>query len=216
MGKITEQERTQLAHIIEDSGLYRLKSSDEFDTYLDHCMDGFANNPLFTFLSGGDFNPDIVKSTMGLSVHTAFDYSISYADSPELNACAVWIPSGIYFSNLTKYAQGIGKSLPGIGGVPTAKKIMNYVLNVSNMKNRITNHNDWYLYNYECTPEFDNDETFTKMLEPAVNYAWSTGRACYVESSIESRMSSYMKMGFHIVDEITIPNSNVKIYGMMV
>lgn len=216
MGKITEQERTQFAHIIEDSGLYRLKSSDEFDTYLDHCMDGFANNPLFTFLSGGDFNPDIVKSTMGLSVHTAFDYSISYADSPELNACAVWIPSGIYFSDFREFAKRIESALPLIGGVAAAKRIFNYIVSVGNMKRRITNHNDWYLYNYECAPEFDNDEMFMKMLEPAVNYAWSTGRACYVESSLESRMSAYIKMGFHIVDQITIPGSNIKIYGMMV
>lgn len=216
MGKITEQERIQLSQIIEDSGLYRLKSPEEFDAYIGHCMDGFAKNPLFTFLSGGAFSSEIVKVTMGLSVETAFEHSISYADSSDLNACAVWIPSGIYFSNLTDYVKKMKQSLPEIGGIPTIRKALNYFLNVSTMKSRITNHNDWYLYNYECTPEFDNDETFCKMLEPVVNYAWSTGRACYVESSVESRMPSYIKMGFHIVDQITVPGSNVKIYGMMV
>lgn len=216
MGKITENERIQFGNIIEEAGLYRLKSVEEFDTYLDNSMDGFAQSPLFAHLSGGNFTPQIVKSTMGLSLRAIFEQSITYADSPELNACAVWIPSGINFSSYTSYIKELNTILPLIGGISGAKRIIDYILAVNGMKRNITNHNDWYLYNYECSPSVNNDELITKMLKPFVSYAWSAGRTCYLESSIESRMPSLMKMGFHIVDQITVSGTHIKIYGMMV
>ena len=216
MSKITDKEKNELLEIIDNAGLYRLKSMEEFSVYLDKCMDGFENNALFTYLCGGTFRKDIVKQIFYSSYCAASGNAITYADSEELNSCAVWIPSGILQTNLTEFFKSGESALLKMGGFPLITRVLSYEISVKGMKNSLTNHNEWYLYNYECTPDYDNNEVFTRMVKPVVSYAWKTGRACYIECSVESRIDALMKMGFHIVDTITIPKTDIKLYGMMV
>lgn len=216
MGKITEQETRQLASIIEKEGFYSVKSSASFKRYLDNAIEGFRNNELFTHLSGGTFDENVVKEILLSSYSAVAETSLTYADSPELNACAVWVPSGVFRANFRDFFSSGGNSLIKIGGPELLYRIIKYEKPIMDMKKALTNHNEWYLYNYECKPEVDSEEMFIKMVKPVVDYAWKTGRSCYVESSLESRISPLLKMGFHFVDKITVPKTNITVYSLMV
>ena len=216
MNKISDNEKIELSQIIDDAGLFRLHSADEFGAYLDRCMDGYRNNPLFSYFCKGNFNSAIVRQIFYSSYCASMGNSVSYCDSEEKNSCAVWIPSGIVQTNFKEFFKSGGAALLKMGGPSLIMRIIRYELTVKGLKDAHTNHNDWYLYNYECAPEFDNDETFIKMVKPVVDNAWKTGRACYIEVSVESRIPALMKMGFHIVGTVQIPNTSIKLYGMIV
>lgn len=216
MNKITEAERQQLKQIITDAGLHIISSADEYNVFLNNSMEGYSKSPLFAYLCGGTFDADLVRNILLASYRATSENSISYSDSEALNSCAIWIPSGVNNSILSDFFKTIGPSLMKIGGLPLVMRVIRYESAVGSMKSQLTNHNDWYLYNYECNNESDNDEIYRKMIKPVVEYAWSAGRACYLESVIESRIAVLMKMGFHIVDTLDVPNGDFKIFGMMV
>lgn len=216
MGKITENEKRQLAKIIEDKGFYTIKSTASFNRYIDNVIDGYRNNDLYTYICGGHFDERIVKEILLSSYSVAADSAIAYADSPALNACAVWIPSGIVRANLHNFIKNGGTNLIKYGGPELILRVIKYVKLISDMKKVHTRHNDWYLFNYECKPEADSEELFINLIKPVVDYAWTTGRSCYAEATLESRISGYLKMGFHFVDKAKISKTDITMYSMMV
>lgn len=216
MGKISEEEKKKLASIIEEKGFYPVKSTEAFEKYLDNSIEGFKNNSLFSYICGGEFDVNTVKALMCTSYSVVVNTAIAYADSPELNSCAVWIPSGVFRDNFKDFFAAGGVSMFKNSGKLFTKRLLDYEKSVNNMKRNHTNHNDYYLFNYECSPKVDSTELFSQMVKPVVDYAWNTGRTCYVELSIEARINALLKMGFHIADKVRFPKEDITVYGMMV
>lgn len=216
MGRITEEEKQRLSDSIDAAGLYRITSQEEFEKFIDNSMEGYARNPLFKYVTGDSFDPSIVREILGFSYTVLTKECIAYADSPELNAGALWVPSNLSTESIFDFFKNSASTLKKLGGLSLILRAVRYESRIVGMKNRLTNQNDWYLYNYESCPEYDNDETVIRMLKPVVEYAWTSGRACYMENSIDTRVTPLMKLGFHIVDTITIPKTQIQIHGMMV
>lgn len=215
MSKISEEEKENLKKIIKSAGLHTISSTEEFEKCLDNCMEGFLNNPLYAHICGKEADPTIIKEIFSISYRAVEKNAITYADSPSLNAFAVWIPSGVNQTDFKKFfSEGIS-SLPKLGGLSIFPRILRYETAVSGMKKSLTNHNDWYLYCCQSRPN-PTEDYFIKLVSPVAIQAWKTGRACYVELNEKSKISALRKLGFHIVDEITIPQTNIKLYGMMV
>lgn len=216
MSKITDAEKRQLADIIEKKGFYTIKSTASFNRYIDNVIEGYRNNDLYTYICGGKFDENIVREILLSSYSVVENWAIAYADSPELNACAVWIPSGILRANIRNFIKNGGANLIRYGGLELILRLLRYEKLTSDMKKAHTKHNDWYLFNYECTPEADSEKLFVELIKPVVDYAWTTGRSCYAEATLDSRIAGYLKMGFHFVDKAKIGKTDITIYSMMV
>ena len=124
MSKITDAEKRQLADIIEKKGFYPIKSTTSFNRYIDNVIDGYRNNDLYTYICGGHFDERIVKEILLSSYSVAADSAIAYADSPALNACAVWIPSGIVRANLRNFIKNGGANLIRYGGLELILRLL--------------------------------------------------------------------------------------------
>lgn len=216
MGKISENEKKQLASIIESEGFFPIKSTNAFNQYFDNSIEGFKNNPLYSYICGGQFDEHLVRYLVCTSYSVILNNAIAYADSPDLNSCAVWIPSGVFWDNFRDFFRNGGTSMFKTGGKLFTKRLFDYEKSMNAMKNNLTNHNDYYLFVYECNPVIDSPELFSRMVKPVVDHAWNTGRSCYVELSLDSRINALLKMGFHIADKVKFPTDDITVYGMMV
>lgn len=215
MNVISEAEINGLDKVIEEAGLYRVRSAEEFDAYVDNCMEGFDNRLLFSYICGGEFDEEIFR-TLLCACYRSIENVYVYADSKNLNSCIMWIPSGIKINDILRGFKSAKSSFKKIGGMYILPNLIAYENAIKSTQKYINKKNSWLMFNYGCKKELNTDETFIKMMKPVVDYAWVTGRACYTGCSNESKMPPLRKLGFHIVDTVTFSKANIRMYGMMV
>ena len=76
---------------LKNAGLH-IVSKNEIDKLADVAMDAYENYPLHNWFCGGTYNLFISKIIMKISLKSMFDNGVIYADSPELNGFAIWLP----------------------------------------------------------------------------------------------------------------------------
>ncbi len=201
--------------MLRQEGMYLVESSDEVERMLDVMVRFYAEDALFIWLCGGEFDPVTAKNLIRAGV-VSMTNAIAYADSPDFNAAAAWIPPGSKSLPAVPYLRNGGYEIIKRGGLSMLYRLIRYQGCANRVHKKITGKEDWYLFAFAVDPKFDSYEYSEKILRPITRYAWETGDACYGEVNSDRGINIMKTAGFQVRAQGKIPGSRVNHYGVMV
>lgn len=214
MDKLTKKIDIPMAkNMVKKAGLY-LVPNNEIDKLAAVAMDAYEDYPLHNWFSGGKYDPKASKIIMQISLKTMTDIGVIYADSPEINGFAVWLPPTFQGSKTLPFLFNGGISLILHSGLGIINKLLTYENYAMNLKKKFTGHFDWYLYNLSVSKKAQGKGIGSKLLRPMLEFSDLEQLTAYLETNKESNVALYEHFGFKLMEEDFIPNSNVKHYAM--
>ncbi|MBO4899193.1 MAG: hypothetical protein J5509_02785 [Lachnospiraceae bacterium] len=201
--------------MLRREGMYIIKNRDEMEEALDVMTEFYRDDDLFIWFCGGEYDETTTRNIMRAGLYSMPNFII-YADSPEVNAVAAWIPPGNKNLPVIPYLKNGGIELYKQNGLGIAYKLLTYQGYASRMHKSITGKGDWYLFSYAVKPGLDYNEFSQKLLRPMTKYGWETGESCYSEVTSELGVNFMRAAGFQVRDQGRIPRSNVNYFGVMV
>lgn len=201
--------------MLRQQGLYLINTIDETEKMLDVMVRFYADDALFLWFCDGKYDENTARNLLRAGLYS-MPNAISYADSPEFNAVAAWIPPGNRNLPIFPYLKNGGFELYKQRGLGIIYKLLRYQGFSSKMHKSITGKGDWYLFSYAVDPDLDCYEYSEKILRPITKYSWETGDACYCEVTSDKGINIMRAAGFQVRDQGRISGSKVNYYGVMV
>ena len=142
-------------------------------------------------------------------------YGEVYATSPNLEGVASWVPSEkVDFTTWRIIRSGIFSVFFGLG-----KKVISRMLSFGDYTSSLhRNHASsphLYLFMIGVDPIFQGKGYASKLLKPMFLRIDQEHLPCYLETHNEKNVSIYQHFGFEVVEEGTIPGTNVTHWGML-
>lgn len=214
MDKLTKKIDIPMAkNMVKKAGLY-LVPKNEINKLANVAMDAYEDYPLHNWFSNGKYDPKASKLIMQISLKTMTDIGVIYADSPDINGFAVWLPPTFQGSKTLPFLINGGISLILHSGFGIINKLLTYENYAMNLKKKFTGHFDWYLYNLSVSKKAQGKGIGSKLLRPMLEFSDLEQLTAYLETNKESNVGLYEHFGFNLMEEDFIPNSNVKHYAM--
>lgn len=214
MDKLTKKIDIPMAkNMVKKAGLY-LVPKNEINKLANVAMDAYEDYPLHNWFSNGKYDPKASKLIMQISLKTMTDIGVIYADSPDINGFAVWLPPTFQGSKTLPFLINGGISLILHSGFGIINKLLTYENYAMNLKKKFTGHFDWYLYNLSVSKKAQGKGIGSKLLKPMLEFSDLEQLTAYLETNKESNVGLYEHFGFNLMEEDFIPNSNVKHYAM--
>ena len=204
----------EVRDLLKQEGMYLIETDEDIEKMLDVMVSFYAEDDLFNWLCDGKYDEEIARYIVRAGIYSM--PNISYADSPEFNAVASWIPPGNKILSIIPYLQNGGVDLYKKRGIGIVRKLLSYQGFAAKMHRNITGNDDWYLFSYAVVPDRDCYEFSEKILRPITRYGWETGDACYCEVSTDRGLNIMRTAGFQVRDHGRVPGSKVYFYGVMV
>ncbi len=214
MARRTYRNINEVKELIRQEGMYLINTDEDIEKMLDVMVKFYAEDALFQWLCDGEYDEAIARNIVRSGLYSM--PNISYADSPDFNAVAAWIPPDNKILSIIPYLKNGGYDLYKMRGMRIVYKMLSYQNFASKMHKRITGTGDWYLFSYAANPECDCYEFGRKILRPITKYGWETGEACYCEVSTERGINIMRAAGFQVREHGRVPGSRVYFYGVMV
>lgn len=211
----TSINRNAVNEMLKNEGMHLITTQDEFEKMLDVMVRFYANDELFIWFCDGEYDEITARNIMRAGL-CSMPNAVSYADSPEMNAVAAWIPPGNKNLPIISYLNNGGMDLFKQRGLRIIYKLLRYQGYATKMHKAITGKGDWYLFSYAVNPEVDSYEFSEKILRPITKYGWDRGEACYSEVTSDHGINFMKAAGFQVRDQGKIPGSKVNYYGVMV
>lgn len=205
----------EVKEMLGQEGLYLIDTRDEMEKMLDVMVRFYADDALFIWLCGGKYDEETSRNMLRASLYS-MPNAISYADSPEFNAVAAWVPPGNKNLPIIPYLKNGGLDIYKQNGIGIIYRMLSYQGYSSRMHKQITGKGDWYLFSYAVDPELDCFAYSEKILRPMTGYSWDTGYACYCEVTSDKGINIMKAAGFQVRDQGRISGSKVNYYGVMV
>lgn len=199
---------------LKNAGLY-IVSAQEIKRLADVAMSAYENYPLHNWFSGGKYDKKASKIIMEISIKTMIDSGIIYADSPDLNGFAIWMPPHFSGSKTLPFFLKGGIKLILNSGLGIIEKLLKYENYAMGLKKKYTNHNDWYLYNLSVSKNSQNKGIASKLLYPMLEFCDSNKQICYLETNKDTNVPLYEHFGFELLEEGLIPDTDLKHYAMI-
>ena len=215
MSRRNSANRREVTDLLRQEGMYIIETREDVERMLDVMAGFYADDALFKWVCDGKYDVTTVKNIMRAAIYSMPGF-ISYADSPQFNAVAVWVPPGIQLLSPILYLKNGGYDLVKERGFRIVVKLLTYQGYSSKMHKSITGKNDWYLFSYAVNPECDEYEFGERMLRPITKYGWERGEACYSEVTSDRGINIMKTAGFQVRDQGRIPRSRIDYYGVMV
>lgn len=200
--------------MIRNSGLYICNKKD-LNKLADVAANSYVNYPLHNWFSNGKYNSKITKIIIKISLKTMMKDAVIYADSPDLNGFAVWLPYGFKGTKSMPFILYGGLKLIFLKGFKIIKKLISYENFAMALKKKYTHYNDWYLYNLTVKQESQGKGIATKILNPMLELCDKEQMLSFLETNKESNVSLYEHYGYELKEESIVPNSNVKHFAMI-
>lgn len=152
---------------------------------------------------------------MRITIQTMKKDAIIYADSEQMNGFAIWLPFGFTGSKTIPFLTNGGLRLILRCGLKIVKRLISYESFAMNLKNELTEHYDWYLYNISIRQEAQGKGIARALLQPMLDFCDREGMTAYLETNKEKNVSLYQHFGFRLKKEKMIPKSEVVHYAMV-
>ncbi len=145
----------------------------------------------------------------------AVRYGTVYATSPNLEGIAAWLPSDLSEIPMWKMMLTGGFKLFRKMGSQVTSKMMT-VRDFVESKT-IKNAGDKYLHleMLAVEPKLQGMGYAKKLLDPMFNRLDSENLPCFLETSTEKNVALYQYFGFEVVEESTIPGTDVPFWDML-
>jgi ribosomal protein S18 acetylase RimI-like enzyme len=214
MDKLVRKIEVPLAkNIIQKAGLY-LVPEERIGELADVAMDAYLDYPLHNWFCGGTYDAKTSHILMDVTLKTMVKDGVIYADSEELNGFAVWMPLGFTGNATLPFLRYGGLSLVMHSGPGIIGQLLTYENFAMNLKQKYTNHVDWYLYNLCVSRKAQGKGIASKLMRPMLDFCDREKMVCYLETNKESNVSLYQHYGFQLAEQKQIPKSNVMHYAM--
>lgn len=199
--------------VIEKAGLYIAQEKD-LDTLAEIAADAYKDYPLHNWFTDGVYDPIASKAIMKISLVTMLKDGVIYADSPELNGFAVWLPFGFKGSEVIPFLVSGGIDLIKHAGLKIIDKLTSYENFAMELKKKYTGNVDWYLYNLSIKKDAQGKGIATKLLRPMLDFCDKEQMVCYLETNKAINVDIYKHYGFDLKEETLVPKSDVYHYAM--
>ena len=152
MDKLVRKIEVPLAKsAITDAGLY-IASPEDIGRLAEVAMEAYQDYPLHNWLTNGHYDREASKRIMEVSLRTMANDGVIYADSPELNGFAAWLPLGFTGSKTVPFLTNGGLRLILRAGPGIIGRLLTYETFAMRLKEKYTANVDWYLYNLSVRP----------------------------------------------------------------
>ena len=199
---------------MEEAGLY-LIDPKELEKLADVAMDAYKDYPLHNWLSAGKYDEKASKLIMLISLKTMTKDAVIYADSPEMNGFAIWLPFGFEGSKTIPFLMNGALKLIAHSGFKILGRMITYENFAMNLKKKYTEHVDWYLYNLSIKKDAQGKGIASKLMRPMLEFCDQEAMQCYLETNKEGNVSLYEHYGFELKESALVPKSNVIHYAMV-
>lgn len=200
--------------MIKKSGLYLVTTKD-IEKLANVAMDAYENYPLHNWFSGGEYDFQASYLVMKISLKTMLSEGVIYADSPEINGFAIWMPPGFSGSKTLPFILNGGVKLIFNSGLGIIARLLKYETYAMSLKKKFTNHNDWYLYNLSVSKKMQGKGIASKLLKPMIEFCHDNKIDSYLETNKGSNVPLYEHYGFELLEEDFIPDTDLKHYAMI-
>ena len=215
MDKLVRKIEVPLAKkAIERAGLYLVQKKD-LGRLAEVSADAYRDYPLHNWFTKGKYDAKASKLLMEISLKTMTEDAVIYADSPEINGFAAWLPFGFTGNKTLPFLVNGGMKLflhtgPGLIG-----RLLTYENYAMNLKKEYTDHYDWYLFNLSIKKEAQGKGLASKLMRPMLGFCDDERMVAYLETNKESNVGLYRHYGFDLMKEEQIPKSTVMHYAMV-
>lgn len=196
-----------------DAGLYLAERKD-MERLAEIAMEAYRDYPLHNWFTNGRYDCEASKRIMEVSLRTMEKDGVIYADSPQMNGFAAWLPLGFTGSKTIPFLTHGGMRLILRSGPQIIGKLLAYETYAMNLKKKYTENVDWYLYNLSVSPQAQGKGIATKLLRPMLNFCDRENIVCYLETNKQSNVSLYQHFEFQLSEQGLIPGSHVMHYAM--
>ena len=144
MDKLVRKIEVPLAKsAITDAGLY-IASPEDIGRLAEVAMEAYQDYPLHNWLTNGHYDREASKRIMEVSLRTMANDGVIYADSPELNGFAAWLPLGFTGSKTVPFLTNGGLRLILRAGPGIIGRLLTYETFAMRLKEKYTANVDWY------------------------------------------------------------------------
>lgn len=213
MDKLVRKIEVPLAkNIIKKSGLYLIQKKD-FNKVCEVATNSFKNYPLHLWFCDWKYNDKIVRLIFKTSLKIMFKDALIYADSEEINGFAIWLPIGFTGTKTLPFLLHGGFKLFFLGRFKLINKLIKYEELAMSLKQKYTNHEDWYLYNLSVKEDSQGKGIGSKIMKPMLRFCDLEQMVCYLETNKDTNIGMYEHFGFKLEEKVLIPNSEVWHYA---
>ena len=215
MDKLVRKIEVPLArNAIEKAGLYLVKKED-LDHLAEVSADAYLDYPLHTWFTKGKYDPIASKLLMQVSLKTMTEDAVIYADSPEMNGFAAWLPLGFTGNKTIPFLLNGGLELFFHSGFGLIGRLLTYENYAMNLKKQYTDHYDWYLFNLSIKKDAQGKGLASKLMRPMLQFCDDEKMVAYLETNKASNVGLYQHYGFDLMKEEQIPKTPVTHYAMV-
>ena len=215
MDKLVRKIEVPLAKkAVSDAGLY-IAGPGDMERLAEIAMDAYRDYPLHNWFTNGRYDCEASKRIMEVSLRTMLKDGVIYADSPQPNGFAAWLPLGFTGSKTIPFLVHGGIRLILHSGPQIIGKLLSYERYAMDLKRKYTENVDWYLYNLSVLPQAQGRGIATKLLRPMLDFCDRENIVCYLETNQARNVTLYKHFGFQLAEQGLVPGSNVMHYAMM-
>jgi ribosomal protein S18 acetylase RimI-like enzyme len=196
-------------------GLYRLKKGD-VKRAAEVMAWAFRDYPLFVYFIPKESTrkrkqPFIFRSLLR---HGLIDGEV-YATSPKLEGIAVWFHSDRERETLwSKISSGF-VLMPFVVGIGVLRRQIAFGRWSTPVRKRCVPGRHWFLELLGVEPAYQGRGYASALLRPMLERIDREGLPCYIETQAEKNVALYEHLGFKVVEEGTMPGSEVRSWAMV-
>lgn len=201
--------------ITDMKNIVRLNKS-QIKPATDVLVKAFQDYPLYVY-----FFPRTSERVNNLShlirilVHYGVLYGEVYATSANLEAVSVWLPSDkVDLSAWRLVKSGLFSSVfkirPSSGG-----RMFRFAKYSTNVHKRHTPPQHWYFQLLGVDPVFQGKGYAGALIKPVLARMDKEHFSCYLETHEQENVPIFQRYGFTVVEEGTIPNSEITQWAML-
>ena len=215
MDKLVRKIEVPLArHAIEKAGLYIVKKKD-LEKLAKVAADAYRDYPLHNWLTKGKYDAKASELLMLVSLRTMTEDGVIYADSPEMNGFAAWLPFGFTGNKALPFLKNGGIKLILHSGPGIIMRLQSYENYAMGLKKEYTDNYDWYLFNLSVRKDAQGRGIASKLMRPMLQFCDDERMVAYLETNKESNVGMYTHYGFDLMRSELIPKTPVMHYSMV-
>lgn len=142
-------------------------------------------------------------------------YGEVYATSPNMEGVAVWLPSPIDESTIPQTVGSYWLSLETKVGRDVLDRLSYFGGYVGAVRERHTPPCHWFLEFIGVDPVSQGKGYASTLLKPMFTRIDQEHLPCYLNTEVEKNVNIYQRYSFKVVEDITIPGTDIRSWGML-
>jgi ribosomal protein S18 acetylase RimI-like enzyme len=179
----------------------------------------FRDYPLYTYVIPSKFDRDQkLRILLGFMIRFGISYGEAYATSPNMEGVAIWFPSDKAEISIWKAIRVGGLSLIHdflTSGRDFVPKLLAYNEYASKIHNRHAPFPHLYLNLLGVDPNYQGRGYASALIKPMLTRIDGEHLPCFLETHNERSVPIYKHFGFKIVEEGTIPGTDIVHHAML-